>query len=640
VRVGVFSSTWADQYHWNPTAKTITVGTADPAFTSAVTASPASVGPGGATTLTASVTNTGGTLTDGVVTLDARSADGTLVDAKTYEAQTIVSGATATYTWSWTAPASAGTYSLGVGVTGAGGSPEYHRDGDAGSLTVSSSRFTSTVSLSRAVVAPSGSTTLTVTVTNTGAALTDGIVDVEVYDAADVRVGQQEWPGQSIAAGASPSYTWTWTVPATAGSYTVKVGVFTASYAQTLHWDGQAASLTVLASAFDTSAGATPSKVAPGVTSAIKATVTNTGGALDNAIVDIEVYNAAGTRVAQQVWSAQTLLNGVAQTYTHNWVAPATLGTYTVKIGVYGAGWTPTYKWNANADQVVVANPAFTSTAAVSTSTVAPGGVVDITATYTNTGGEMTAGNVDLEVYNAGGVRVAQQVWNSQAIRQGETRSWTYAWTASAVAGTYTVKLGVMDVDWSPTWHWNGAAATVSVGGTTFQPSFTIGDGASSWWIEVYTSNDVTAVDVIGKDGAFYMSLPKKSWGAWAASPPSELPAGQLVRFIARRSSDGATAGSNNFYWLTASPTTDPGWASTFAVGSGASTTWVEASASGSPTSVEVKINGGAFTALTYSAASGKWGKAMTAPVGAKVVFRAIRADAARSYSPIYTWTG
>lgn len=636
-KVGVFSSTWADQYHWNNAAKTITVGTGQPAFTSTATATPSSVGPGGATTITASVTNSGGALSNGVVTLEVRSADGLLVGSRSYEGQNVASGGTATYSWPWTAPSTAGTYSIAVVVTGAGGSPEYHRNGSAGSLTVSSARFTSTASPSRTVVVPGGATTIGVTVTNTGTDLVDGIVDVEVYDVDGIRVGQTWWTGQNIAAGASASYSWPWTVPATSGSYQVKVGVFASGWSRTLHWNGRAASITVMPAEFETAAGATPAKVVPGGTSTITATVTATGGALDNAIVDLEVYNSAGTRVSQQSWSGQTLVNNDTRTYTWNWTAPATTGTYTVKIGVFGAGWSPTYDWNDNADQVVVANPSFTSGADVSASTVAPGGTVTITSTFTNTGGEMLAGNVDLEIYNSSGTRVTQKTWNGEAIRTGETRSYAYTWTAPTTTGTYTVKLGVMDTDWSPTWHWNNAAATISVG-STFQPSFRVGDGANTWWIEVYTSSDVTAVDVIVDDGDHYVSLTKKSWGAWAATSPEELDSNDLVRFIARRSSDGATAGSNNFFWLAASPTTDPGWACTFTVGSGASTSWVEVAVSSAATSVEVKVNNGAFTALTYSSSSGKWGKAMTVPVGANVVFRATRSDGARSYSQFYKW--
>ncbi len=116
------------------------------------------------------------------------------------------------------------------------------------------------------------------------------------------------------------------------------------------------------------------------------------------------------------------------------------------------------------------------------------------------------------------------------------------------------------------------------------------------------------------------------------------MPAGSLVRFIARRSSDGATAGSNNFYWLQAAPTTDPGWVCSVTKGSGASTTWVEALACSGATNVEVKVGSGAFTALTYSSTSGKWGKAMNVATGTKVVFRATSSSGARAYSQIITW--
>lgn len=640
LKIGVFDASWTSPpVDWNDNAGTITVGTDDPAFTSSASATPSPVTPGGTSTITATVNNVGGALSNGQVTVQVRS--GSLVESEwRFAGQNIPAGGSQSYSATWTAPSTGGTYTIAVAVTGANGTPTYHTNGNAGTVSVAHSRFTSTASVSRRTVQPGGATTITANVTNSGTdSLSNGIVDVEIWDAdTDTKLTQQYWTGQTILPGTTSTYTWTWTAPATAsGSYVVKIGVFTASWADTLHWNGHAAAIEVGTPEFELSASARPAKVQAGGPTTITVTATNVGGALDNAIVDAEVYNSAGTKVAQQYWTGQTFVYGDTKTYTWSWTAPSTLGTYTIKVGVMDAGWDTTYEWNNNAGSIVVADPKFTSAADVSASSVSPGGTVTITATFTNTGGSMTNGRTQLEIHSSTG-RVAVEDWGAQSIETGYSKSYSYTWTAPSTAGTYTVKLGVFTNDWSKTWHWNGSAGSISVGSSTFQPSFRIGDGANAWWIEVYTSNDVTGVDVIGKDGAFYMSLTKKSWGAWAGTSLSELDSNDLVRFIARRSSDGATAGSNNFYWLAGTPTTDPGWVCSFTVGSGASTSWVEVAVSSAATTVEVKVGNGAFTALTYSSTSGKWGKAMSVPAGSKVVFRATRSGGARAYSPIYNW--
>lgn len=642
LKIGVFDANWTSPpVDWNDTAGTINVGTNDPSFTTSASASPSTVTPGGTTVITSVVTNSGNTLTNGVVEVEVRSPSGQLISQQVYEGQTITTGTSATYTWSFTAPATAGTYSIGINVYGQGRTPLYSTNGSAGSFTVATSKFTSSASVSPSTAAPGAAVTITATVTNTGSdALVNGVIDLELYDASDVQVtgGQQSWSGQTIAVGASATYTWSITAPTTPGTYRVKVGVFGTNWTPTLHWNDKAGTLVVATPTFDLTATAAPASVQPGGPVTIGVSATNNGGQVSNVIVDAEVYDSAGVRVAngQKSWPGETLSSGVTKNYTWSFTAPSTLGTYTVKLGIFTAGWASTLKWNNNADQLVVANPTFTSGAQVSSSTVSPGGTVTITATFTNTGASMSNGITDLEIYNSSGTRVAQQSWSAQAIDTGRSGTFSYAWPASSTPGTYTVKLGVFSPGWAATWHWNGSAATISVG-SSFQPSFRVGDGANTWWIEVYTSNDVTGVDAIGGDGRFYLSLTKKSWGAWAGTAPSELNAGDLIRFIARRSSDGSTAGSNNFFWLQASPTTDPGWACTFTIGSGASTSWVEVATSAA-TSVEVKVGTGAFTALTYSSASGKWGKAMSVAAGSKVVFRATRSDGARAYSTIYNW--
>lgn len=84
------------------------------------------------------------------------------------------------------------------------------------------------------------------TITATGGSLSNGIVDIEVYNNANwAKVGQRYVSGQSIAAGGSASYSYAWPVPNAAGQYTVMIGVFGASWTPDYLWDNGSAHFSV-----------------------------------------------------------------------------------------------------------------------------------------------------------------------------------------------------------------------------------------------------------------------------------------------------------------------------------------------------------------------------------------------------------
>src|SRR6185437_11855073 len=77
-------------------------------------------------------------------------------------------------------------------------------------------------------------------VTQDGANPVSGaIVDVEIYNSGNQRVYQQFVSGQNFGAGQQITNTISWT-PATAGSYTAKVGVFTSNWGSNLVWNDDA----------------------------------------------------------------------------------------------------------------------------------------------------------------------------------------------------------------------------------------------------------------------------------------------------------------------------------------------------------------------------------------------------------------
>ncbi|HEX8235707.1 MAG TPA: glycoside hydrolase family 44 protein [Abditibacteriaceae bacterium] len=108
------------------------------------------------------------------------------------------------------------------------------------------------------------------------------------------------------------------------------------------------------------------------------------------------------------------------------------------------------------------AGPTFTSKATASRNPVQLGLTTSITAIVTDVTGTLSNGIVDLEIYNASGAQVAQQAWSAQSFSRGQKRSYVLKWNPSA-RGTYSVKVGVFHGSWSPMYHWNNNALTVTV---------------------------------------------------------------------------------------------------------------------------------------------------------------------------------
>ena len=79
-----------------------------------------------------------------------------------------------------------------------------------------------------------------------------------------------------------------------------------------------------------------------------------TSNAPRRALVDVEVYDAQGRLVLQRFWDRQSFAAGQRVRYRPVWSSPAGAagGTYTVKVGVFGEGWTGLLHWNDRAATV------------------------------------------------------------------------------------------------------------------------------------------------------------------------------------------------------------------------------------------------------------------------------------------------
>lgn len=134
-------------------------------------------------------------------------------------------------------------------------------------------------------------------------------------------------------------------------------------------------------------------------------------------------------------------------------------------------------------------NPTVTDSVQANPSTVNIQQSTDIAATITNKGS--ASGNivVDVEVYNSGGGKVFQKYYDNQSFTQGQSQTYHTAWAPTS-AGSYTVKVGVFNYNWSQQYFWDNNAATVSTTGssgggggtTTPPPPPSTGSTIEIWW--------------------------------------------------------------------------------------------------------------------------------------------------------------
>ncbi len=305
-------------------------------------------------------------------------------------------------------------------------------------------------------VAPGASTTVTTTITDTGGAASGINLDLEIFSSSGTRVNQQFTTGQSFAAGEAKSFQWTWAVPASqaAGTYTVKIGVFSSSWAL-LAWNNNAASVSVQSGG----GGGGPFTLTVVKTGTGSGTVTSTPAGIDCGADCSEPY-ASGTVVhlaaTPDAANGSTFGNFSGCTTTS---AKPGLGTCDVTMT---ANTTVTVTFTGGGGGA----PAFTiGPTSAAPNPVTRGNSTTITTTVTDTGGAASGINIDLEIFSSSGTRVNQQITTGQNFAAGEAKSfqWTWAVPATLPSGTYTVKIGVFSGNWATLFKWDNQATLVTV---------------------------------------------------------------------------------------------------------------------------------------------------------------------------------
>lgn len=114
-----------------------------------------------------------------------------------------------------------------------------------------------------------------------------------------------------------------------------------------------------------------PTNGPAGTTFTINASVK--ASATSSALIDMEIYDKAGTRVYQQYMANQSFTAGATRTFAFTWASPANQapGEFTVSLGVFTNDWATAYLWSGNAATITI-NPASVTPAPAPTSTPVP----------------------------------------------------------------------------------------------------------------------------------------------------------------------------------------------------------------------------------------------------------------------------
>ncbi len=378
----------------SPTAPVLAPPTAAPAMTSPPTAGPLAVTISASSASATSVTPGGTTILAATVAANI-PLSGTIVDFYVYDASghlvaqtwqspvALAAGASQTAKAAWSVPATLapGTYTLKVGVFGAGWSPLYAWDDAASTFTVGTSVPSNTatsVPSNTATSAPSNtatsvpSNTATSVPSNTATSIPSNTATSAPSNTATSAPSNTATSAPSNTATSAPSNTATSAPSNTATSApsatsplvlpppTAPVLALPSPTAPVLAPPTAAPAMTSPPTAGPlavtiSASSASATSVTPGGTTILAATVA-ANIPLSGTIVDFYVYDASGHLVAQTWQSPVALAAGASQTAKAAWSVPATLppGTYTLKVGVFGAGWSPLYAWDDAASTFTV----------------------------------------------------------------------------------------------------------------------------------------------------------------------------------------------------------------------------------------------------------------------------------------------
>jgi beta-glucanase (GH16 family)/uncharacterized protein (DUF2141 family) len=271
----------------------------------------------------------------------------------------------------------AGTYTVRGGFFGANGTPKYTWSNNAGTVNVAGPVSTSPT---YTVSATTSSSTFATTFASSQDLSGSYLFDVEIWNSSNQRVFQQY---ETRAVSGTKSVVITKNIPTLPnGTYSVRAGLFSPDWVTKYVWSDSAGSLvrgstttsttsTTTTSSTSTTSTSTTSTTAPPpppVSATYSATAAATAGGFDTKfqssqnfsgtyLFDVEIWNSSNQRVFQQ-YETRAVSGTKTVTISKSWPALGS-GTYTIRGGIFGPNWTPSYLWSDSIASVTlpVSNP-------------------------------------------------------------------------------------------------------------------------------------------------------------------------------------------------------------------------------------------------------------------------------------------
>jgi hypothetical protein len=270
----------------------------------------------------------------------------------------LVAGQPVTIEWQTTAPTQAAWYQVKIGVFSEGWGTLYHWNDQAAVFEVTNTTTVPILMSTNAEIASAnvaaGEAITIIAVVRANQAVANTLVDIELYGPHG-RAGQHT-AVVNLEADQDRSVVWNLPAPSLPGPYRVKVGAFTSNWSMLHAWNDSAAQFTVLANAsapLNIVAGARLAQATVQANGTINFIGDVTASHAVDALLDVELYNASGSKVGQ-FFSPIHL--GDNQTVSTNGTitAPAAAGDYMLKVGVFSPDWGTLYVWNNDAANLTV----------------------------------------------------------------------------------------------------------------------------------------------------------------------------------------------------------------------------------------------------------------------------------------------
>jgi fibronectin type 3 domain-containing protein len=245
------------------------------------------------------------------------------------------------------------------------------------------------------------------------------------------------------------------------------------------------ASATPSASAplFTATATASPNPATQNASTTLTVKVTCTQNTMTGGSVSIVVLDPSGNVAQTTLEASQSFTNGLVLTYFPT-ITPTVVGTYTVQVNVSGPSGqlfteipaAGTFTVNAASPP---AAPSFSITGGASPTSISATGSATISATFTNNGGALTNGNLELQVYNGSTVigGIAPN-YNANNIAAGASTTLTFTWTPSTQSPAFTTPgtYDIVGLAWSN--NYGQEYTQTTVGTVTIQAAATTAPAA------------------------------------------------------------------------------------------------------------------------------------------------------------------